>query len=85
MTNFERMMQCKSAEDLAYTYKRLHQYEIYANGKLMNSTPANFLEWLNKESDDLDDKLFETKLINCPRCGAIPKLIHTENDTYSES
>ena len=71
MTNFERLMACKTQEEFTYAYCRLKQYAIYANGRLLDSSPSDFMEWLNKESDVTDiNTAFNMKLNKCPKCGS---------------
>ena len=72
MTNFERMMTCKTPEEFAYIFSRLKTFALYANGKLLNQSPSDFLEWLNKENNSLDATIiFDTSLRPCPECGSI--------------
>jgi len=82
MTNFERMMQCKTPEEFTYVYERLKQYVLYANGKLLNNNASDFLEWLNKEIDDVDiDIAWNNNPMKCPKCGASnPNIIRYDNE-----
>lgn len=75
MTNFERFTKCETPEEFTYVFMRLQQYAIYANGRLLDSSPNDFMEWLNKETDELDiDIVFNSNIKPCHRCEYIPEL-----------
>lgn len=55
-TNGDMIRTCNN-EQLMEVYFHLGDYAIYSGGKnnrLLDSTPADFLLWLNKEVDDID-------------------------------
>ena len=82
MTNFERMMKCKTPEEFAYIFSRLKTFALYANGRLLNSSPSDFLEWLNKESNDLDRMIvFDNNIRKCPICGSTDIRLVTISDS----
>ena len=82
MTNFERMMKCKTPEEFAYIFSRLKTFALYANGRLLNKSPGDFLEWLNKENNSLDATIvFDASLRPCPKCGSTDiKLVTLSTD-----
>lgn len=82
MRNFERIKNCETPEEITYVFEKLKSIAIYANGRLLNSTPDNFMEWLNKESDDLDKEIFNMRLKKCPRCGSLPALQEYVDGTF---
>lgn len=61
MKTFERILQCRTPEELASIYHKIDKWAIYANGRLLNRyDPSDFIEWLSKESDDTDDVILGT-------------------------
>lgn len=70
MTNGDRMRNC-SNECLACVYKNLQEnaiYSEYENRRLLNSEDSDFLIWLNKESEDIDDCIFEMRYKKVSLC-----------------
>ena len=83
MTNFERITKCKTPEEFAYAFMRLNHYAIYANGRLLDSSPNDFMEWLNKETDSVDISIvFNSDIRSCSKCGCIPELKNEFNTIW---
>ena len=82
MTNFERILQYKTPEEIAYIHHRLKEYAIYANGRLLDSSPDDFLEWLNANSDD-SDYIFNMEPMPCDKCGS--QLLEIIDTPYTDN
>lgn len=74
MTNFERLQNLKTPEEITYVHFTLQRWAIYAEGRLLLNNPIDFLAWLNKETDNCDDVIFNMQLRKCPKCGSLPTL-----------
>lgn len=75
MTNLERLQKLKTPEEVAYVHFKLQHQAIYAEGRLLMNNPSDFVAWLNKESGNDDDSIFDNKLSKCPKCGSLPTLV----------
>lgn len=60
MTNGDRIRNCTNKQ-LESVYFKLKEWCAYADGRLLcfNDNPEDFLLWINKESDELDDIFFD--------------------------
>lgn len=75
MTNFERLTNLKTPEEMTYVHCRLQQWAIYAEGRLLSDSPIDFLTWLNKETNKEDNVIFDMNPVKCPKCGNNPSIV----------
>lgn len=64
MTNGDRMRNL-SNEMLASVYYNLKENALYSekeNRRLLNDNPNDFLIWLNKETEDFEESLFDMRM-----------------------
>jgi predicted Zn-ribbon and HTH transcriptional regulator len=52
---------------MVYVHQRLKEWAIYAEGRLLNDSPDDFLKWLNENSDN-SDYIFNMEPNPCPKC-----------------
>lgn len=70
MTNGDRMRSL-SNEILASVYYNLKENALYSekeNRRLLNDNPEDFLIWLNKETEDFEERIFDLRMKKVTLC-----------------